>query len=223
MFKKLLSDGLKAHQDGDLARAGELYRKALGLQPRNPDALNLMGVLMTQAGQLDVAISLLESAARAAPDFAPVHVNLGNAYQAAGRLDDAIKAFTNAKMADIGVTEAHLNLASTLIDAGRVDEALESLDIVIKLAPNAPDGYNFKGNALAGLGQLKEAEAAYAKAVEKKSRLLRRLGQLRRGPQGTWQCERGAGRLEHRVGSQPRTPANLGPVGRDHDRRRTVG
>lgn len=167
MFKKLLSEGLTAHQAGDLAKAGELYRKALALQPNNPDALNLMGVLMTQAGQFDVAINLLESAAKLAPDFAPVHVNLGNAYQAAGNLDDAILAFTAAKQADISVTEAHLNLASALIAANRADEALESLDIVIKLAPNATEGYNFKGNALAELGRLIEAAQNYELAVSK--------------------------------------------------------
>lgn len=167
MFKKLLSEGLRHHQAGDLPRAGELYRKALDLQPNNPDALNLMGVLMTQAGQNDTAISLLEIAAQNAPDFAPIHVNLGNAYQAAGRLDDAILAFTNAKMADISVTEAHLNLASALIAAGRADEALESLDVVIKLAPNAAEGYNFKGNAHLQMDRLDEAAELYAQAVEK--------------------------------------------------------
>lgn len=183
MFKQALAEGLKAHQTGDLARAGEYYRKALGLQPNNPDALNLMGVLMTQAGQMDVAINLLESAARLAPDFAPIHINLGNAYQAAGRLDDAIAAFTNAKMADISVTEAHLNLASALIAANRPDEALKSLDLVIKLAPNAPEGYNFKGNALASLGRLAEAGKAYEQAVDKKSDFFEgwaNLGGIRR-------------------------------------------
>lgn len=169
MFKQLLAEGLRHHQNGDLAKAGELYRKALDIEPNNPDALNLMGVLMTQAGQFDTAVSVLEIAAQNAPDFAPIHVNLGNAYQAAGRLDDAIQAFTTAKMADISVTEAHLNLASALIQAGHTDEALESLDIVIKLAPNAPEGYNFKGNALAELGRLDEAVAAYKTATEKKT------------------------------------------------------
>jgi len=78
---------------GDRAGAEQDYRAALLLDPRWVNALNGLGVLLVEDGRAAEAIPLLESAARAEPEFWEARLNLGIAYQTAGRLADAAAAY----------------------------------------------------------------------------------------------------------------------------------
>ena len=160
-----LKQGLRLHQAGDLAGAGEVYRAILDAEPGNVDALNLMGVVLQAGGELDTAIVLLEQAAKLAPDYPAPLVNLGNALQLKGRLDDAVETFEKALALDPNLAEAANNLASALNDLGRHPEAADACAKALKLKPDFGEAHNNLGNALAGLGKAREAEASYRRAV----------------------------------------------------------
>jgi len=57
-IQEKLSTALAFHQQGQLLEAGELYREILAEDPDQVDALNLMGVVMQAAGDLEVALGL---------------------------------------------------------------------------------------------------------------------------------------------------------------------
>src|SRR5689334_16798291 len=64
---QLLGTAVEHHRAGRLAAAEPLYREILRLDPRQPDALHLLGLLASQTGQLDLAGQLIGRAAALAP------------------------------------------------------------------------------------------------------------------------------------------------------------
>lgn len=161
-----LKRGLDLHQKGQLAEAGEVYRDILKKDPDNVDALNLLGVILQAAGELETAIVLLERATVLAPDYAAPYVNLGNALQLARRAEDAVDAFEKAIALDPEQPAAANNLASVLNDLGRHEEALDACVVALKKAPDFGEAHNNMGNALAALGRADDAEKSYRRALE---------------------------------------------------------
>ncbi|MGY4803344.1 tetratricopeptide repeat protein, partial [Teichococcus aerofrigidensis] len=67
----LLREASARHAGGDLARAEALYRQVLARDPREANALNLLGVLHRQRGDLPGALRLIRRALALRPE-APV-------------------------------------------------------------------------------------------------------------------------------------------------------
>ena len=163
--RKLLARALEKHQAGDLMAAGGLYRKVLAKDPKNVDALNLLGTLLLSAGQAETAAELLARATDLAPDYFAPFVNYGNALQALGRGEEAVRAFETARRLQPGSAEAAANHASALNDAGRHAEALEAAAEALRLQPGLAPALNNLGNALLGLGRSREAGDRYRQVL----------------------------------------------------------
>jgi len=160
---------LQHHQSGRLAEAEALYRQVLAAEPRNADALHLLGVVAHQVGQNDVALGLIRQALALLPDAPEFHSNLGEAYRALGQLDEAIAAYRQAIALRPDQPEANANLGNSLRDKGLLDEAIAAYRQAIALRPNLPKAHNNLGTGLQEKGQLDEAIAAYRQAVAFKS------------------------------------------------------
>jgi Flp pilus assembly protein TadD len=74
---QLMQLGLQSHQAGQLQQAEHLYRQVLAQQPNEFDALHMLGVLLSQRREFDVAVHLLERAITLNPNYAQIHFNLG--------------------------------------------------------------------------------------------------------------------------------------------------
>lgn len=92
----LLADAVALHRTGNLAGAEPLYRTLLERQPGHPDALHLLGVLRSQAGDPAEGASLIAEAIARRGTVAAYHSNLALALKALGRFDDAEAALRNA-------------------------------------------------------------------------------------------------------------------------------
>jgi tetratricopeptide (TPR) repeat protein len=66
-------------------------RRALGLDPKNPGALNNLGIALYKRREYQEALGCCERAIVLAPDFA--HSNRGNVLHALWRLHDAEAAY----------------------------------------------------------------------------------------------------------------------------------
>jgi protein O-GlcNAc transferase len=126
------------HQAGRLPDAERIYREILQAEPNNADALHLLGVIALQVGRSDVAVELIERAAREQP--------------------------ANAAFLD-HLAEAHYGLAGTLMTHGRLAEAELRFAQALALKPNFPEAQNNRGIALAELGRLEDAERCYREAL----------------------------------------------------------
>ena len=61
----LFAEAQAKYQKGDLADAADAFQKILERDPRQPDALHMLGVIAYQLGQVDAAEALLRQAVSA--------------------------------------------------------------------------------------------------------------------------------------------------------------
>jgi cytochrome c-type biogenesis protein CcmH/NrfG len=73
----------------DFKTAEEDFRKALALQPKDPDAKTGLAIVLTSLNRTDEAISLLEGALKDDPTNLVAHYRLSMLYRRAGRTADA--------------------------------------------------------------------------------------------------------------------------------------
>src|SRR5262249_15568524 len=84
-----LTFALEHHRAGRLSAAGQIYRQILAVQPQQPDALHLLGVIFSQAGNHAAAIEHIGRAIKLKPSEASFHNNLGEAYRSSGNMPEA--------------------------------------------------------------------------------------------------------------------------------------
>src|ERR1051325_6653205 len=103
----LLQSALQFHQAGDAAKAESLYHQVLRLQPRQPDALHLIGLLAHQAGRHEAALPWIEQATRVMPRAPLYHNNAASVLNALGRFERAVEAYRKVLSLDPSFTGAH--------------------------------------------------------------------------------------------------------------------
>ena len=81
---------------GNLAEAEQLYKKVLRAQPGHLGALNLLGILLTQAGRNDEAERTIHAALRINAKSDATHYNHGLVLKKLKRLPEALAAFDKA-------------------------------------------------------------------------------------------------------------------------------
>jgi tetratricopeptide (TPR) repeat protein len=83
------------------------------LNPQNHDAVNQMGRVAFERGDLEGSLTHYRRALALNPNLADAHNNMGNALKELGRLDEANSAYVEAIRLEPGLTGAHLNLADS--------------------------------------------------------------------------------------------------------------
>jgi tetratricopeptide (TPR) repeat protein/SAM-dependent methyltransferase len=160
-LSSLLATGVQQHQAGQFAEAERLYRRVLGQDPEQPDALHLLGVLAYQGGRFDAALPLIERALTYQPAAPGYHLNLGNVLLALGRREEAIASYRRAVALAPADPEPHNNLGNALIQAGDVEAGISELQHTLRLNPDHANARYNLGNALRESSRLDEAAAAY--------------------------------------------------------------
>lgn len=146
-LEQILAGALAHHEAGhaDLAEAG--YRAVLQHDPGEPDALNLLGVLLQERGDLDQSIGLLTRALDIDPEFPEALTNLARVQRVAGAPAAAADLARRAIAFDPGLAEAHLHLGRALIDLGEDAAAVTPLRQATTLDPKLTDAWLHLGVA----------------------------------------------------------------------------
>jgi tetratricopeptide (TPR) repeat protein len=110
-----------------------LIERAIALRPDYPEALNNLGLALSQAGRPREAIPHLEKSLRLKPKSFQTHNNLGIALASTGRAEDAVRAFEQAAILNPTLPNIHENWAKALLLLGRKDEADGHFAIAAKL------------------------------------------------------------------------------------------
>src|SRR5829696_7545077 len=116
-------------------RAEDSYRRAIGANDRDPEALNNLGYSLYLSGNYRAAVDKLKRAAKLAPSDTRILNNLALAQVRLGKYDDAYKNFARAG----GEFNGHANVAALLVRAGREEKAVEHLEAARKLQPESPN------------------------------------------------------------------------------------
>lgn len=161
--KSVLMRAIEAHKGGRFDEADAGYRRVLRQRPNDADALNFLGMMRVQTGELGPGLELLRRSVKSQPGNSHAWTNLGNALSASGALEEAHKAFSTATDLAPTMAEAWFNRG---VCARRLKRAEEALDCFRKAVEHGP-GYAAAYEALARLlyraGRLSEAAEAYRK------------------------------------------------------------
>ena len=161
----MLAQAVAHHQAGRAAEAERGYRNVLAADPRNADAMHLLGVLALQSGHADEAVTLIGKALAQAKGVADYWDNLGSALSATGRTDEAVQAHRNAAILDPQGAQRRHNLGNALAALGRSAEAQRAFAAALALKPDYAKVWYNLGNGHAALHLYGRAVTALDRAV----------------------------------------------------------
>lgn len=150
---------LKALQSGDHATAARLLGQVLAHTPNQPDALQIMGVLHRQRGELHQAADCFRKSLAVLPRQPAVLMNLAGTLSALGEDDEAVTCYARIMSLDPANAEAHINLGLLHSRHSRWSEASLSLAEAIRLQPR-------NGRAHEALALVLRETGAHGQAVE---------------------------------------------------------
>src|SRR5208282_4238997 len=104
-----LEEGFALQQQGKFAEAERIYIQILQQQPKNFDALHLLGLLALQMRCTQRGVELISKAIAIDADFAPAHSNLGNGFRDLNRPEEALASYDRAIALQPDFTEAYYN------------------------------------------------------------------------------------------------------------------
>lgn len=131
----LLRDAVARHRSGKLEAAAALYRQVLAAEPRNADALHLLGLVAREAGRLDEAIDLVQRAVALRPANATFLFNLAIVQRDAGRLEAALDCYRRAVAISPANPQLHNNLGVALGESGDLVAAADAFREALRHAP----------------------------------------------------------------------------------------
>jgi tetratricopeptide (TPR) repeat protein len=139
-FVRAANELLKAD---DFDGAERQVRKALELNPSNPQAHYTLACILERKGMLDEATSHLSEAVRLDPNYADAHYNLAQAMLRAGKLDEAIRHLSVIVQREPDHAKAQQSLGAILLTKGMLEDAESHLSEAVRLDPNNADArYN---------------------------------------------------------------------------------
>jgi tetratricopeptide (TPR) repeat protein len=121
-----------------------LFTHALAVTSNNDVALNNLGIIFLDKGQLDDAISKLQAAVDLRPENAPAHDNLAKALLKKGQMDEAMVHYRKFLELEPTNVEARNTLGTALIQQGKVREAIDQWQEALAIQPE-------NGNATSNL------------------------------------------------------------------------
>jgi len=166
------AEAIRLFQSGRMPEAQDMARRLVADNPRDADALHLLGCIRAQSGARDEALALLDRALAIEPRNAAFLVNrgrvrleAGRAAEATGDLRLALQGMPESPAAQAQVAFVHNLLGVALQREGRADEAIAHLGQALALAPSLTGALVNWGNALETRGDLEGARAKYREAI----------------------------------------------------------
>jgi protein O-GlcNAc transferase len=164
--QELMQQALTFHRTDQLAEAIRSYRTILDSEPSNANALHLLGMAVSQAGNPREGAKLIEQAVSRFPNVALFQLNLGATYHRMGEHYLAIATLKRAIELNPKDATAYQNLSAALGDTGQFDQAISAASTAIQLDYNLPAAHFNLGNALKGNKRTADAIAEYRRAID---------------------------------------------------------
>lgn len=165
-IEHLIETGLEAQRSGDQSLAAKCYERVLAVAPASFDALQLLGLLKIQTGQLAPGIALLEQAVALEPREMCALNNLANALREVGRMREAVHAYARALAVEPENVAVLTNLALTLLRLGEYRFAGRCIERAMGKEPENPQLLLALGHLMQCTRRPQEAAMAFRRALE---------------------------------------------------------
>jgi predicted O-linked N-acetylglucosamine transferase (SPINDLY family) len=162
---QLVNQAISLHQQGRIAEAEALYKSALEVDPRDFDALHMLGIVHAQRNQFAEAEALLRKALAVDKSVIPCWHNHGTLLAKLRRFDESVASYQSALKLNPNYPPIYSDLGNSLFALGRFQEALANYQTQLSFIPNHPDALVGCGNAQNEIGNYEEAAASFDKAL----------------------------------------------------------
>jgi protein O-GlcNAc transferase len=162
---QLLTKAYGLHQSGRINDARGLYQSILAADPRNADALFLLGTIHLQRGYAEEGLRLITLSLEIDPINATAHYNRASALRTLKRYGEALESYDRALALSPRDSETLNNRGLTLHDLKRYEEGLQSCQRALECNPLNTQAYNNMGSCLRKLSRDSEALACFDKAI----------------------------------------------------------
>src|SRR5438874_120804 len=123
-ISEALAIAVQQKQAGQVQAAEQICHEILAADPRNADALHLLGVIALEIGRHAFAVESITRAIELDATQSAFFANLGNALTAQGQLDKAIACFCRAIELNPNDAVINYNLGNVFQSQGKLDEAV---------------------------------------------------------------------------------------------------
>ena len=174
----LFQNGLELLQNGNIDGADLLLAKSHGLDPKNIDTLNLLGIRQYEQQNYPEAIRILSQANRLSGDSAETLSNLGLAHIALEGFHQALEFFDLAIAINSTTPEIHNNRGNALKGLLRIHESLKAYEKALQLRPNYAEAISNIGVIFLEQKDLAQAVEYFQKAINLNPHLSTALNSL---------------------------------------------
>lgn len=142
--------------------------EAAALNPHDGEAQYQLGLIYQRRRQFTEAVRRFQNAVTIDPSQTDAHFHLGRIAREQGRLKDALLHFQTVVNQDDRHSQSEVlrELGALYISARQFEDARHELAEYVERRPYNPEGLFHYGQALEGLGKIKEAREAYERATE---------------------------------------------------------
>ena len=165
-WNQILSEAIRYHSEGNILKAGQLYKFLINKGFKNSIAFTNYGLILINSGKKEDAEIFIRKAIELNPKDSIAYSNLGGILKDLGKLNEA-EIFTR-KAIELNPKDsiAYSNLGGILKDLGKLNEAEIFARKAIELNPNFAEAHSNLGGILNDFEKLKEAEIFTRKAIE---------------------------------------------------------
>jgi tetratricopeptide (TPR) repeat protein len=165
-LRNVLERAFALHQQGNAKEAEQLYTQVLKADPRQFDALHLLGLLKHQQGNNTEGLRLIGAALKIKPDYADAVLNYGSVLAALERHEEALVYFDRAVATNPSSPRALNNRGNSLAELMRFDEALSCFDKALAIDPDYANCLVNRARMLVDIGRYAEAIPTYTRALK---------------------------------------------------------
>ena len=162
---ELLQAGLDAHRANRFSEARRFYEAALGENPADHRALQLLGVACHQMGDHLEAEARIRAAIAIADDVAEYHANLGGVLLNLQRNQEAWESLSRAQRLAPDQFATLFNLSEASRRTGDLECAEQLLRRACQLWPDSQEAWNQLGLVLVARNRFEEAEGCFAEVL----------------------------------------------------------
>ena len=172
---RLYQEAISLSQTGKLESAITKLEESTRLNPKSPDALEVLGVLYSKVNRLDEAIEMMKRLSQVLPNHIMAHTNLSRFYVQKGMILEAEQEQAEARRLSWKAELKEQKLAGAKTQSPEEEAREQTKDIenrierykkVIALDPKDVLGYFSLGSTYLDVKRLEDAKLTFEKAIE---------------------------------------------------------
>ena len=165
-INQMMARALQCFQSGNHDEAELILIKVLGTQPKNFDALHILGVLKGIKNQHHEALEFFRKALRINSNDSFLNFNIAKAFSEIGEDEKALKFHSSATRLNPNHPEGWVSYGKSLSNLKRFDESLNLFSKAVALNPDYAEAWTNLGCALKELGRFQQALESFDKSLK---------------------------------------------------------